>query len=395
MSQHPKFHLLALAAVAALIAAPAQAQSAASDSYYYLGIGGGQSRASADDGRVNQNLLGAGVAPLDIQHHGRHSAYKVFGGYQFNRYWGAELGFFKLGRYGFDATTVPAGTLSGEYRVQGMNADLVGTLPLTENLSALGRVGVTYARTRAEFNGTGAVVVANPSASDREANAKVGLGLQYAIGSSLLLRGEVENFRVSDTQGKHNQVAMYSVSLVMPFGRAPTASRTAYVAPAYVAPAPVPAPASQPVIVVVPAAAAAPVVAAAPSAAPERRRVSYSAASLFGFDQSALRPEGKAALDTFAGELAGARFDKVTVEGHTDRLGSTAYNQTLSQSRADAVKSHLVTAGRIDAAKVTAVGLGETGPVTLPDQCKGAATAQVIACLQPDRRVVIEVTGSR
>jgi OOP family OmpA-OmpF porin len=93
--------------------------------------------------------------------------------------------------------------------------------------------------------------------------------------------------------------------------------------------------------------------------------------------------------------LAGASFDKVTVEGHTDRLGTTAYNQTLSQSRADAVKSHLVAAGRIDAAKVTAVGMGEAGPVTLPDQCKGAASAKVIACLQPDRRVVIEVTGSR
>jgi OOP family OmpA-OmpF porin len=290
MSQHHKLHLLALAAVAALIAAPAQAQSTGSDSYYYLGVGGGQSRANNDDSRVNQNLLGAGVTPLDIQHHGRHSAYKVFGGYQFNRYWGAELGFFKLGRYGFDATTSPAGTLSGEYRVQGMNADLVGTLPLTENLSALGRVGVTYARTRAEFNGTGAVVVANPSLSDREANAKVGLGLQYAIGQSLLLRGEVENYRVSNAQGQHNQVAMYSVSLVMPFGRAPTSTRSAAVAPAYVAPMPAPAP--QPVIVVVPAAAPAVVVAAAPPAPPERRRVSYSAASLFGFDHSALRPEG-------------------------------------------------------------------------------------------------------
>lgn len=393
MSQHHPLSLLTLAAFAALIAVPAQAQNAASESYYYLGIGGGQSRANDDNGRVSQSLLGAGVTPLDIQHHGRHSAYKVFGGYQFNRYWGAELGFFKLGRYGFDATTSPAGTLSGEYRVQGMNADLVGTMPLTENLSALGRVGVTYARTRADFNGTGAVVVANPSMSDREANAKIGLGLQYAIGNSLLVRGEIENYRVSDTQGKHNQVAMYSVSLVMPFGRAPTATRTTYVAPAYVAPAPAP----QPVIVVVPAAAPAPVVVAAPVAPPpvERRRVSYSAASLFGFDQSALRPEGKAALDTFAGELAGARFENVTVEGHTDRLGTTAYNQTLSQSRADAVKTHLVAAGHIDPAKITAVGKGESQPVTQLDQCKGGASAKVIACLQPDRRVVIEVAGSR
>lgn len=395
MSHTPKLSLLALATLAALIATPAQAQYAASDSYFYGGIGAGQSHAKDENDRISDSMVGAGLTPLDIQHRGRDTAYKVFGGYQFNRYWGAELGFFRLGRYGFDATTVPAGTLSRETRVQGMNADLVGTLPLTENLSALGRVGVTYARTRVNFSGSSAAALANPTPSDRGTNPKVGLGLQYAVGTSMLLRGEVENLRVNDAMGKHDQVAMYSVSLVVPFGRSPATTRTAYVAPTYVAPEPAPAP--QPVIVVVPAAAPAPVVAAAPVASPpvERRRVNYSAASLFGFDQSALRPEGMAALDTFAGELAGARFENVAVEGHTDRLGTSGYNQTLSQSRADAVKAHLVTAGHVDPAKITAVGKGESQPVTLPDQCKGGASAKVIACLQPDRRVVIEVTGSR
>jgi len=108
-----------------------------------------------------------------------------------------------------------------------------------------------------------------------------------------------------------------------------------------------------------------------------------------------LRPEGMTALDTLAGELAGAHFDNVAAEGHTDRLGSTAYNPTLSQSRADAVKTRRVTTGHLDPTKITAVGKGESQPVTLPDQCQGGASAQVIACLQPDRRVVIEVAGSR
>jgi OOP family OmpA-OmpF porin len=125
------------------------------------------------------------------------------------------------------------------------------------------------------------------------------------------------------------------------------------------------------------------------------QRVSYSAESMFAFDRSELRPEGKTALDTFARELAGTQFDSITVEGHTDRLGTDVYNQKLSLERAEAVKSYLV-AGGIDAAKVNALGKGETTPVTKAEECKGQAqNAQLIACLAPDRRVEIEVSGTR
>ena len=101
-------------------------------------------------------------------------------------------------------------------------------------------------------------------------------------------------------------------------------------------------------------------------------------------------------MDKFARDLAGSRFDVVNVEGHTDRLGTTAYNERLSTRRADAVKTYLVGSGRIDAAKVAAVGKGESMPVTKPDDCKGKSpTPKLIACLQPDRRVDIEVVGTR
>jgi OOP family OmpA-OmpF porin len=86
----------------------------------------------------------------------------------------------------------------------------------------------------------------------------------------------------------------------------------------------------------------------------------------------------------------------VTVEGHTDRLGTPDYNQRLSQERADAVKAYLVSTGKVDPMKITAVGKGESNPVTSPEACRGAAaTAALIACLQPDRRVEIEVSGTR
>jgi OOP family OmpA-OmpF porin len=131
-------------------------------------------------------------------------------------------------------------------------------------------------------------------------------------------------------------------------------------------------------------------------APPVKHRVSFSAESLYGFDHSNLRPEGKAALDTFARDLQGTDYASVLVEGHTDRLGTTAYNQTLSEQRAEVVKAYLVSDGKLDPAKVSAVGKGETMPHTKPEDCKGKAqTPKLITCLQADRRVEIEVTGTR
>jgi OOP family OmpA-OmpF porin len=387
--------LASLAALGAFASTPVLAQ----DSYYYLGLGAGQSRARIDDVRVAEALLGAGLGTSAIAHDERHSTYKVFGGYQFNRYFGMEVGYFKLGTHGFTATTVPAGTLDGQFRVQGANIGIVGTLPITEKFSALARVGLQYARTRTTLTTSGAVTVADPRPSDREANAKIGLGVQYAFTPSFMMRGEVERFRVSDAVGNHPQVAAYTVSLVFPFGRSEAPMRRARVEPTYTAPpvaaAPMVMPAQEvaaPAVVIAPMAPAVPVAAYVP---PQSRRVSYSAESFFSFDRTELKPEGKAALDTFAGELAGARFETITVQGHADRLGSTAYNQTLSLARADAVKSYLVGTGKVDGAKITTMGKSESEPVTLPDACKGPMSAPVVACLQPDRRVEIEVVGSR
>jgi outer membrane protein OmpA-like peptidoglycan-associated protein len=127
-----------------------------------------------------------------------------------------------------------------------------------------------------------------------------------------------------------------------------------------------------------------------------KQRVSFSAESLFGFDKDTVQPEGKAALDGFSQKMTGTQFDMVSVEGHTDRLGSAAYNDKLSLRRAESVKAYLVTSGGLDAMKVNATGKGEGSPTTQPSDCKGnSASTALIACLQPDRRVDIEVSGSR
>lgn len=393
MKTHRTFRLLAVAGLAALAAAPALSQD---DAYYYSGVGIGESRSSLDD----FSLVGPppGGSLVNLRRDRSDRAWRVFGGRQFNSVFGVEAGYFDLGRSTFAADVLPAGALSGRQRVQGVNLDLVGTLPLTERLSALGRVGAVYGRARARIDASAPATAV--SRSERGAGAKLGVGLQYAFTPSFLVRGEVERYRLRNAGGDRGDVDVASMSLVFPFGRAPTPTRRATAeAPSYVAQAPAPMPAPAPMVA---APAPPPVVLAAPVAppaapmAPERRRVSYEAESLFGLDASAVGPEGRQALDRFAGELEGARFDTIQVEGHTDRLGSAAYNQALSLRRAEAVKAHLVRNGRIDPSKVSAVGLGSTQPVTEPADCKGTRRSpQLVECLQRDRRVEIEVSGTR
>jgi len=149
--------------------------------------------------------------------------------------------------------------------------------------------------------------------------------------------------------------------------------------------------------------APAPRVAAAPAPAERRapapartatRSFNFSADALFAFDKSELKPEGKEALDEFARQLGGVQFDRIFVTGHTDRIGGNRYNQRLSERRADAVKNYLASRD-IAPDRMSAEGRGEMQPVTPAGNCAGAKSARVIACLQPDRRVHVEVTGSK
>lgn len=372
--------------------------AAAQDAYPYVGLSVGRSTAQIDERSIASGLLGTGVSTAAISSDERDTAYKLFAGYQFNRIFGVELGYFRLGKFGFDATTVPAGRINGRIAVQGANLDLVATLPLSENWAALGRVGAQYARSRDTFTGSGAMAALNRSSSERETNAKFGVGLQYAFSPGFLLRGEAERYRINDGVGGRSNVNMMSLSLVFPFGHSPRTVARVMPTSSYVQAAPAPVVIVQaPPVVQPPAVVRAPeVVAVAPPPPPPSRRVSFSAESLFGFDQSSVRPEGKTALDKFTSEIEGTRYDSVSVEGHTDRLGSTAYNQTLSLQRAEAVKAYLVGTGKIDGMKVTAVGKSESEPVTRPADCKGErVSAALIACLQADRRVEVELSGQR
>lgn len=357
--------------------------AAAADSEWYGGIGVGQSRAKIDDPRIISGLLSSGYTTTSITDDDRDTGYKLFGGYKFNKNFALEGGYFDLGKFSFVATTVPAGTLRGQIKLRGINFDALGILPITDNFSAFGRIGVQYAEARDNFSGTGAVLVTNPNPSKRQANPKIGVGVQYDVTPALGLRAEAERYRINDAVGNRGDIDVYSLGLLYRFG----ASKPAPVAREEVR-EPVRVVAAPPPPVVEPA----PVVVAAPM--PER--VTFSTDSLFNFNKSVVKPEGKRALDKFAQDLKGTQFNQVSITGHTDRLGSDAYNMRLSNRRAEAVKAYLVDPAGIDASKIVTHGKGETEPVTKPGQCKGKKpTKKLIACLQPDRRVEVEVAGTK
>ncbi|MDB6084929.1 MAG: OmpA/MotB [Gammaproteobacteria bacterium] len=352
----------------------------ADDSDWYIGANVGQSRAKIDDARIIDGLLGAGIATTATRDDNRHFAYKVFGGYEFNKYFALEAGYFDLGKFGFTADTVPAAGLTGNIKLNGANVDAVGTLPITKKFSAFARIGYTYSYAKDDFAGYGAVIVRDPERNKHSSNYKFGVGLQYAVTESFGLRAEAERYRVNDAVGNRGDLDLLSAGFVFRFGRA--------------APPPPPAP---PAAAVEPEAAPVPqpTPVAPPPPPPIRKNVSFSADSLFDFGKETVKPAGKQALQTFAAELRGARFNVITVTGYSDRIGSPAYNMKLSTRRAEAVKSYLVEAAGIPAEKITARGADGSDPVTKPGECKGQRrTPELIACLQPDRRVEVEVSAT-
>ena len=147
-------------------------------------------------------------------------------------------------------------------------------------------------------------------------------------------------------------------------------------------------------VVVEPKAPVTPPPVPAPAPKPAAEKVTLSADALFDFDKAQLRNEGRAKLDDVTAKIKDLKLEVIIAVGHADRFGTDKYNQKLSEKRAEAVKAYLVSKG-IEQNRVYTEGKGKKQPVTKAGDCKGAKSKKVIACLQPDRRVEIEVIGTR
>ncbi|NYE26588.1 outer membrane protein OmpA [Pigmentiphaga litoralis] len=129
----------------------------------------------------------------------------------------------------------------------------------------------------------------------------------------------------------------------------------------------------------------APPPAVVPAPVPVSEKVTYSSDALFDFDKSVVKPEARAKLDELVAQVRNINLEVVIAVGHTDSVGTDAYNQRLSVRRAEAVKAYLVSKG-IEANRVYTEGKGEKQPIA--DNKTAAGRAK-------NRRVEVEVVGTR
>ena len=123
------------------------------------------------------------------------------------------------------------------------------------------------------------------------------------------------------------------------------------------------------------------------------QKITLASKALFDFDKAVLKPEGMQAIDTeIISKLKDVqKLELVLVTGHTDPIGTQAYNQKLSERRADAVRNYLVSKG-VAKDKIETLGMGKTQPI--PGLvCNQKNMKEKIACFAPDRRVEVEVKG--
>jgi OOP family OmpA-OmpF porin len=355
---------IGLLALTVLASAMARADGAG----WYGGLNLGQSRARIDDQGIANGLANDGFTMTSISDKGRASGYKFFGGYQFNRNFALEGGYFSLGKFDFTATTVPAGTLSDNTRINGFNLDALGLLPFTEKFSAFGRLGLNRADVRDSFSGSGLVTVPDPSANKRAMNYKLGVGLQYSFTDALDGRAEVERYRINDAIGNRGDVDLVSLGLVFRFGERGSSGKT-QVAMTDVSNS---TEAVTPLFVIVPV-------------VPVQTRQYCSILDIqFEIDQDDIQREDKeklAVLGTFMNKYPDTT---AVIEGHSDNVGDADYNMKLSERRADSVVAYLQADQHIAASRLSAVGYGNTRPLvdnsTQDGQRMNRRIDAVIAC---------------
>jgi len=340
----------------ALIAGPF---ALAQDSGWYLGANVGQSRAKIDNERITSGLVGAGFTVTSFTDKTSDTGYKLFGGYQFNKYFALEGGYFDLGKFNFTAATLPLGTLNGNIKLNGFNFDLVLSLPFTEKFSAFGRIGANNAQAKDTFTATGLVTVLDPNPSKRETNIKYGAGLQYDFTRSFGMRAEMERYRINDAVGNKGDVDLASIGLLVRFGRKAPAP----------APAPEPAPRTVAVMEPVPPPQA-PLVVVAPMPVPTPAPIPVATQQYctfldltFEIDRDKIEREDKEKLGVIGTFMVKYPASTAVIEGHSDNVGAAEHNMKLSQRRAENVVNFLVEDFHIERSRLSAVGYGDARPL--------------------------------
>ncbi|HIV55392.1 MAG TPA: outer membrane beta-barrel protein [Candidatus Anaerobiospirillum stercoravium] len=340
-----KKNLLALSVAAAALAFTTVA-SAAIPNTWYVGARAGYAHLDTD---YTNEANGDGFYDFDDAGYG----VGLFGGYSVNEYFSVELGYNYFDGFDYSDRYTTSGVteeFTGDFAIHGPELGVRLSFPLTTS------------GTDIFLRGGGFYAMYTGDVDDGDQLAPfVGAGVNFALTDNWALRlGYDRYFEVIDDPVLDMDLDYAYLTVGYVFG-----DRT-----------PAPAPVEPPVTKTV--------------------TTSYNldASALFGFDSDKLSEQGRSAVDQVVIDAQNAQLDFVAydVKGYTDPIGNAEYNKGLSLRRAEAVASELQAKG-VPAGSITVTGLGSADS-TVGDACDGLPRNEKLKCYAPDRRVVVNVTGS-
>lgn len=190
---------------------------------FYMGASLGQAKVDLDVNSLVSDLKALGITNISSSKNETDTAWKIYGGYQFNPYLGVEGGYADFGKYTarFRGTYFGNGiTASGDVKAYALFADVVGHLPLIDNtLSIFGKAGLAYAHTKLDASARMGANSASDHTSNNDYVAKLGAGLRYSFTKQFAVRAEYEryfNVGKSSTTGE-SDVDVWSIGATLHF----------------------------------------------------------------------------------------------------------------------------------------------------------------------------------
>jgi OOP family OmpA-OmpF porin len=263
------------------------------------------------------------------------------------------------------------GNAGGKYKQTLVGVDALYMFS-REKLRPFLLVGVGYADNKLDY--------AVGGGSKGSIMGNIGAGVQYSLTDSIGLQADLRSVWSEANVGGDSKTVgntILNLGAIFRFGTPP-------------ATVPVSEPAPQSVAAEPAVEAPAPVVAAKPACKPVLETITIQSEALFDFDKYTIKGKNNQVLDEAAAKIKEHDdIEFILVTGHTDKIGTDAYNQKLSERRADAVKKYLASHGIKDV-RIKSVGKGESEQVV---DCTGVkSNKQIIECLAPNRRVVVDAT---
>jgi OmpA-OmpF porin, OOP family len=201
---------ITIATVALLSAVPAHAQ-------WYAGITAGESRIKMNGENLNAQFLDFGYSDVRTQTDTRDTAFRIFGGYQINRYFGIEAGYADLGKFSIRTDVVPTGTFERRIKTTGFDISVVGTLPVTSKLALFARAGAFMSERKTSFVTSGDIELLSGvrGSTERQTKATFGVGATYDFTKNIALRAEVSQTRkyLDELLSENHNIDVYSMGV--------------------------------------------------------------------------------------------------------------------------------------------------------------------------------------